>query len=55
MLSLLGVRCGWQLFAGKEKANSVDQKCPVCGTLSTMDRTTRKISLASGPDFISAQ
>lgn len=43
-----------QLFAGKEKANSVDQKCPVCGTLSTMDRTTRKISLASGPDFISA-
>lgn len=43
-----------QLFAGKEKANSVDQKCPVCGTLSTMDRTTRKISLASGPDYISA-
>jgi hypothetical protein len=43
-----------QLFAGKEKPVSIDQKCGVCGTIATMDRTTRKISLASGPDFVSA-
>jgi len=43
-----------QLFSGSEPADSFVQNCPVCGTSCSISRKDKRMSLASGPDFIKA-
>mmetsp|Transcript_17643 Transcript_17643/g.21155 ORF Transcript_17643/g.21155 Transcript_17643/m.21155 type:complete len:353 (-) Transcript_17643:717-1775(-) len=39
-------------FGGPKKDDNAQVKCNVCGTVVTMDRTTKKISLQAGPKFV---